>query len=181
MVDRVISKRYAEGFLDYLRDHHEVEGELRGLESLKKTLKNNPAFLKLLSVPQVSQKEKFDLIDRVWQGTALQAVCHLLKLLVKKNYLKNIFEIIHTTAQMATKDFRIEAKVTLAFTADEPMVARLRQGISQKFQKSVDLTVEYSPDVVGGAQIVIGNTLIDGTIKYRLAKLKEQLMSVKVA
>ena len=54
----------------------------------------------------------------------------------------------------------------------------LQAKLSTKYNKTVILKNEIDKSVLGGVLVRLGNEEIDGTVKYRLDKMKEQLSQV---
>ena len=61
---------------------------------------------------------------------------------------------------------------------DEEEVKELQTKLSAKYNKTVVLENEVDKSVLGGVLVRLGNEEIDGTVKTRLAKMKEQLSQV---
>jgi len=69
-----------------------------------------------------------------------------------------------------------EAVVTTAVPLSDAQRAELRAGIEQKYG-SVQLTEKVDPTVLGGVRLLVGSTEVDATIRGKVMRLKEQLMS----
>ncbi len=67
------------------------------------------------------------------------------------------------------------AEVRSAVPLDDAQVKRLAEVLSRATGKQVEVKVIVDPAVMGGLVATIGDTVIDGTVRHRLEKLKEQM------
>lgn len=70
---------------------------------------------------------------------------------------------------------RTMADVTVARALSPEQTERLRTALSKKAGHDVDLHVTIDPAVIGGVRVVMGDTLIEGTVADRLADVRRQL------
>jgi F-type H+-transporting ATPase subunit delta len=102
-----------------------------------------------------------------------------LKILADKDRLALLADI--------EKDFKVllneknnilEGIVITAVPMKEEEVKELQTKLSAKYNKTVVLENEVDKSVLGGVLVRLGNEEIDGTVKNRLDKMKEQLSQV---
>ena len=60
----------------------------------------------------------------------------------------------------------------IALTDDQ--ISRLATALGKATGKSVEVKVIIDPEVLGGVVARVGDTVIDGTVRHRLAQLKGQ-------
>ena len=72
----------------------------------------------------------------------------------------------------------LEGVVITAVPMEGSELNALQAKLSTKYNKTVILKNEIDKSVLGGVLVRLGNEEIDGTVKYRLDKMKEQLSQV---
>ncbi len=77
--------------------------------------------------------------------------------------------------QAATQTGRAVANVRTAVPLSEEQQTRLAAALAQSTGTEVDLQVVVDPSVVGGAVTTIGDTVIDGSLRSRLNKMRDVL------
>jgi F-type H+-transporting ATPase subunit delta len=68
------------------------------------------------------------------------------------------------------------ADVRSAVELDDDERQRLEAALARIARRPVELRVQIDPGVIGGLSIVVGNTIIDGTLRHRLEQLRESLL-----
>ena len=78
-----------------------------------------------------------------------------------------------TKVLTASAGNRVVAEVRSAVDLDDDQKRRLAASLKQATGKDVDIVVVIDPSVMGGVVTQIGDTVIDGSIRARLSKLRE--------
>lgn len=71
----------------------------------------------------------------------------------------------------AEQEKTLEVEVFSAFALDDAWQAKLTSALSEKLQRRVSISAQVDKSLLGGALIRAGDTVIDGSVKGRLAKL----------
>jgi F-type H+-transporting ATPase subunit delta len=74
-------------------------------------------------------------------------------------------------------DAAANVTVTSAFDVPSATLEQLSTSLTSKLGKTVDMTVETDPSLIGGAIIRAGDMVIDGSVRGRLHKLATALKS----
>jgi len=70
---------------------------------------------------------------------------------------------------------RLSVRVVSAVPLDEEQAARLREALSNRFEREIELHNEIDAGVIGGAVVYAGDQVIDGSLRGRLQKLSSRL------
>jgi F-type H+-transporting ATPase subunit delta len=62
----------------------------------------------------------------------------------------------------------LEARIVSALAMDEAQMRPLVQALEKKYGRKVNAQVEIDPELIGGARIVVGDKVIDATVRGRL-------------
>ncbi|WP_160151881.1 F0F1 ATP synthase subunit delta [Microbulbifer sp. ALW1] len=146
----------------------------------------------LATAAAVSQNEKIgELLDNPQLTSEVRAekflsVCgdfeqpqqNFIKLLAENHRLallpeiSELFEILKAEAEAT-----LEVEVLSARPLSAEQTQRLTQALSKKFSREVHLHNAVDESLLGGAIVRAGDTVIDGTVRGRLAKLAEAMNS----
>ena len=175
----IVASRYAEALFQVGEETDSTDKLYGELKAVVHIVKENKDFSNILRSPLVSKEEKKDLITKVFDGKLSQNMINFLKILADKDRLALLADI--------EKDFKVllneknnilEGIVITAVPMKEEEVKELQTKLSAKYNKTVVLENEVDKSVLGGVLVRLGNEEIDGTVKNRLDKMKEQLSQV---
>jgi F-type H+-transporting ATPase subunit delta len=69
------------------------------------------------------------------------------------------------------------AEVTTAMPMDQQQQNVVRQALEQRTGKTILMHTKVSPDILGGVVARVGDQIIDGSVRQRLAALRQQLLT----
>jgi F-type H+-transporting ATPase subunit delta len=70
-----------------------------------------------------------------------------------------------------------EAEIVSAIALTDAQVNDLKAVLEKRFGKKIETTVTIDPSLIGGARIVVGDQVVDGSIAGKLAAMAVQLKS----
>ena len=62
----------------------------------------------------------------------------------------------------------LEAQITSAFALDDEQQSRLVRRLESKYQRKVSAQVSVDPQLIGGVKIVVGDKVLDATVRGKL-------------
>jgi F-type H+-transporting ATPase subunit delta len=100
------------------------------------------------------------------------AAVNLIKLLVENNRLCLLPEITRLFEELKAKDEGVvEAEITAAAKPDDVQVKALVNQLEARFKQKVVAHVIVDPEIIGGVKIVVGDTVIDASVRGRLQEM----------
>lgn len=98
-------------------------------------------------------------------------------MLVKKRMISNSDEVIEAYRQLELKEKGIiEATVSSAQPLAKEAEEKIKELVMKEFgSKHVEISHKIDENLLGGAKIQVGDTIIDATLKGRLTKLAYSL------
>ncbi len=182
MIDNlIVVKRYAEAFVGYLKESIGLE---KGLDDLKRfksvAIRDNPDFLQFLETPEIAFNEKCDFIDRVLDDDFVKEIAHLLKLLLEKGRINDLVDILDYIIVNYSHEGQTEVLLKTSFPLDLDLIKEIEEGLEKKMQKKLRFYIDLDGSLLGGVKIIMGNTVIDGSVRKRLDDLREKLLAVNI-
>jgi F-type H+-transporting ATPase subunit delta len=99
---------------------------------------------------------------------------NILAFVIAQGHARELPYIVEELAALAAQTRnRVLAEVRSAVPLDEDQRRRLCDALAKATGKSVDVKVLIDPSVIGGLDAKVGDQVIDGTVRTRLAQLKE--------
>jgi F-type H+-transporting ATPase subunit delta len=84
--------------------------------------------------------------------------------------IATMFEALKDQAE-ATASATIES----AFELTQAQVAELKAALERRFGKRIETTVTVNPELIGGARVTVGDSVLDGSVQAKLAAMHAQL------
>jgi F-type H+-transporting ATPase subunit delta len=181
MAGGVYAKRYAQAVFRMAVEQKELniwQSDLRKVASITR----DEALFAFLENREVPFDEKTRVLSER-SGEIHPMVLKLVSMLVARGRLGMIGDISDEYQQMLDNYRGVEgaeiAEVTTAIPLDDNDKLRLAQRITDMVGKPVVLRATVDPGVIGGIVIRIGDKLIDGSIRSKLASLRRELGGVE--
>ncbi len=176
MIDIAI-KRYSRSLFEAALEQDNLEKVFQELGAIKQILTENKAFFKVLEYPMVTLHEKYYLIQEVFCTRFDVLICDFLKLLVEKDRIYLIYEIIADFEELYFDHKRIiKAQVVSAISLTGEVRQRLEEKLGALFGQTVVIDNTVDADIIGGLYIKAKDKVIDASLKGRLDKMKDSLL-----
>jgi F-type H+-transporting ATPase subunit delta len=157
----------AEGFLD------DTEEELF---RFARTFESSDELRTKLSDRSIPVVVRQGVIEDLFAHRALESTAAIVSLLVGAGRVSDLPEIVDRFVEIAAANRSREvAEVRSAVPLDAAQQERLATALSRATGKQIEVKVIVDENVLGGIVARIGDTVIDGTIRRRLAQLKERI------
>ena len=128
--------------------------------------------------PGVTSAQTFDVMTGVVKTALPEAAKNFLKAVIDNGRIGAMSEIADQfRALKNVKNGSSDATVYSAFALDAAVLADLSETLEKRFGKKLNLTVELQSDLIGGIRVVVGDEVLDTSVKARLEQMKAALIS----
>ena len=126
--------------------------------------------------PNVTNTQVFDLVAGVSRVSLPDKAKNFLRTVIDNGRLNALPEIANQfrtlkTAQGGSSD----AVVFSAFDIEAAALADLGVVLQKRFGRKLNLAVELQPELIGGVRVVVGDEVLDCSVKARLEQMKVAL------
>ena len=137
---------------------------------------NNPDVAEVVTNPKHTAQEVEALMLDVLGERGNDDVKRLIAALIENNRLTLLPEIAQQFELLKAKaDGVLDAVVESAFPLTDEQKSELTATLSKKYGKSVRLDVRENSDLVGGVRVLIGDDVIDATVRGKLHAMAASL------
>lgn len=134
--------------------------------------------LKLIESPHVSAEQALALITDAAGDKLDDRFRGYLGVLAENDRLPLLGDIRSIYSRLRHKaERRLVARVVSAVELSDEQRQRLTAALAKRFDAEVELENDIDPGVIGGAVIYAGDQVIDGSLRGRLRKLEQSLVS----
>ncbi|NMA02467.1 MAG: ATP synthase F1 subunit delta [Clostridia bacterium] len=176
MRDKTVSKRYAQALLSLAQDKNQIEEYRVQLNQVLETLDTVPILQYIWYNEQLPASEKKEIIKKYFDGKLMDISINFLCILVDKNrekYLKGIIQEYEQIAHLSNNI--LEIKVGSAVQLSEKDYYKLKDRFAAITGKEIRINLQIMPELIGGIIVKIGDKVIDGSVRKRLALLEKNL------
>jgi len=178
--DKAVVSRYAEAFLSFARANCGENKALEDLVIVKNIIRDNPGFGELMGHPEISYLEKCAIIDGVIKDGPAEETRNFLKLLLEKKRFNIILEVAEYLRAKYSHQGQVDVLLKTAFPLELDLIKRIEEALKNKLKQNLRFYIDLDGSLLGGVQVIIGNTIIDGSVKKRLDELREKLITVRM-
>lgn len=174
-----ISGSYAKALLEYSLEKQVVEKVYAQTEIFLEIIKKNPDFSLLLHTPMVSLSKKVQVVNNFLKDYTPELI-DLVVLVIKKGRETILENIMLVFQKIYRERFNIiKAFVESAKPLEEKTKVSIKEYLSTKYNKSVDLFFIVNPEIIGGFVLTIEDKLLDKSVKWELEKLRKKLIGIE--
>ena len=178
--NRVLVSRYAEAFLSFARANCGAAKALEDVAVVKNIIRDNPGFGNLMYNPEIAYSEKCTIIDEVIRDGISDEMRDFLKLLLDKQRFDIFLDAAEYLRVKYSHGGQVDVLLKTAFPLDLEVIEKIQGALKKRFKQNLRFYIDLDGSLLGGVQVVIGNTIIDGSIRKRLAELRDKLTAVEM-
>lgn len=174
-MDLIVS-RYASAIASIAKDENKCEQYKKAFASLLDTFNGNEQLVKFLESYFIKDEEKYKIIDELTASFKSDNLTNFLKLLTKKHLINKYKDIVKEINKLLNEQLQIEEGFVYSTSLlSEEQKTRIEEAISKKLNQKVELKNVIDERLIGGVRVVIHDHVYDGSIKYKLENLQNNL------
>jgi F-type H+-transporting ATPase subunit delta len=178
MHDLAISRNYAEALLALARKANAAEEWAGLINALAQAIEQDLTLQRFLAAPQVSGADKSKVLGKALAGRAPALFIRFVQKLVTNRRQTMIPSIATEYGNLLDEaEGRIHARVTVARELTEADQKAIADSLSRSLNKIVVPHVAVNPAILGGIVVRFGDTVMDGSVRKRLASLRGKMMA----
>jgi F-type H+-transporting ATPase subunit delta len=182
LIDLTVSRRYARALMMLGQDDGKFKEYGDELKSFTQLMEREPELKDALLNPVHSMEERKNLLLRVAELLSLSPmVSNFLKLLFDKLRLVALPGISEVYQHLADEMENLKrARVKSAVPLDEDMQKRLQKALEKMTKSKVVMEFEEDPSIIGGVVAMVGDLVLDGSVRTQLDAMRESLTKGEV-
>ena len=171
-----VAAAYAQALYDLAAEEKLEEQVLQQLDALQDAFSQEPAFLSLLSAPNLSKQERCGILDESFRQSVHIYVLNFLKILTEKGYIRYFGDCCKAFTRLYHQAHGIlPVKVVTAVALSDVQAQKLTGKLDALTGKKVLLQNRVDPSVLGGVRLDYDGRRVDATVQSRLDAVRDLL------
>lgn len=146
------------------------------LEAIASAVDGSPRAQDVLMSPKVTKAKKAEILAAALPGAPREFVLFLTAVVKRGRQLLFGEMARQYRGLLDVKNKRVRAGITLARTPDAATQAAIKQALEKALGMEVVAGFAVDPEILGGAIVRVGDRVLDGSVRRKLAQLRRQLL-----
>jgi F-type H+-transporting ATPase subunit delta len=178
MRDTTIARNYAEALLELARRADDPAGWGKLMRDVANGMHQDQMVRQFLESPKISEAQKNEVFFQALGDRVPRHFLRFLQTLVRKRRQMLIPEVSSEYDKLLDiHEGRVHANVTVARETSAQDEATIAEQLSRVIGKTVVPHLTVNPAILGGVVVKIGDTVMDGSVRRRLARLRGQILA----
>ncbi len=171
------ARRYAEAAFAIAQQDDTVGAWLSGLQAIAAALADERMAL-VVGNPTLPIGGRRDVLRQALEKAPEPKVLNLISLLLERRRIELLPQIVEEFQRLVdARDGVVRAVATTAAPLRPEELRALRERLASMTGRTVELTTDVDPQLLGGIVVRLGDRLLDGSVRGRLERLRSQLVS----
>ena len=129
----------------------------------------------MLKNPGIGYTDKCNIVDNVFVDDFPDEIRNFLKLLIDNGRIGYFPHIVEFARLRYSHEGREVAVIKTSYPLDLAVIEKIEEGLQKRLGKKFKFFIELDSSLLGGVKVVIGNIVIDGSIRRRMDDLREKI------
>jgi len=181
VISAILARRYARALLELSKKRKDLEATHQDLESVARVFERDPRVRRFFEAPNIARTEKEAFLDKQFSAKLNKSIYGLLILLLRRRRFDHLVAIaaeFHKLAEDAQGITRAVVRTAVPITDGQADV--LTRALAKRTGRTITLTREVDPALLGGASLSLDHKVIDGTLATELWRIRRQLRDARV-
>src|SRR5687767_11865158 len=168
-----IARPYAEAL--FQSSTSDLNGTSQWLDALA-SVAGNPQLLQYAGNPKAGDQQVYDLVAEVARVQLPAHGQNFLRTIIENGRLAALPEVAQQFRAMKNaQGGSSDAVVYSAFPIAAAQLGMVAQALEKRFGRKLNVTVQEDPSLIGGIRVVVGDKVLDTSVKARLEQMKVAL------
>ncbi|MDA1036300.1 MAG: F0F1 ATP synthase subunit delta [Chloroflexi bacterium] len=174
MAKAATAMRYAQALFAIAGEKNATEAWLDELNQAQAAL-DDPTVRAYLDTPRVRTEEKLGVVTQLLEGRE-PMVASMVGLLTERHASSSLRAVIDAYGELLNQQLgRVKAEVTTATPMSSEQQQKLSAALGTSLGKAIVLDAQEDPEIIGGIVVRVGDQIIDGSVRSKLAAMKQRL------
>lgn len=178
MAETAAVRRYARALFHVAQQQGEVEPVSEDLQNFEALLRATPRLLRVLRAPTIAAAGKRQLLRNAFADRLNALTLRFLEMVVVKRREGILLEVGEEFRKLSYEHLNLlPVQVTSAVALSAQEREALRGALGRRTGRRIELQERVDAALMGGAVLRIGDTILDGSVRGQLRRLRARLLN----
>jgi|AntRauTorcE11897_2_1112592.scaffolds.fasta_scaffold00265_3 F-type H+-transporting ATPase subunit delta len=169
------ARRYSKALLQSALEQDILDDVEKDVRFILNTIQDSRDLVVFLKSPIIKQEDKQDALSKIFDDHISGETISLLRLLSEKRRENLLEDICNGFIRLFNQHKGIiQVYITTAYDLGEAQQKELHTALVSSTGKKVEMHIALEPEIMGGIIVRIDDTVLDGSVKHKIRKLKNQ-------
>lgn len=175
---KTVAERYAKALIELCESHSAAKEDiLKDLENIVEAIKSSTDLQNLIKAPNVSKTDKQNVVQKIFDGKINNITKNFILYLIEKDRFNIIENIMNEFKSSLDREHNlIQIEIVSAIELDDKMKQTIKDRLSGKLQKQIDVDWSINPDIIAGLVFVVKDSIIDTSLKSKLQMIGRNII-----
>lgn len=177
MREITVARNYAGTLVELARRAGDLDGWGSMIDEVAGAITGEQRLVRFLESPRVSARAKNEVIGKAFADRLPRLFVRFLQAVISQRRQHLIGEIaLEYHAIVDQIQGRVHAEVSVAQPATPELAESITRELSRVLGKTVVPHFNVRPDILGGTIVRVGDTVMDGSVRRRLVRLRSGML-----
>jgi len=178
MAEGSIVRRYTKALFDVSMRQQILDEVRADLDGLRSVMRRSPQLSRVLRAPTIPATDKRQLVRSVFGGRMNELTLRFLEMVISKEREEILSDVPAAFEHLAYQMLNLQpVSVTSAVPLSAAEREQLAAALGRRTGKRIELHERVDPALMGGAVVRLGDTVIDGSVRGQLRRLRDRLLT----
>ena len=182
MNELVLAERYAQALSASVADESNLESIRDDLAQVVELFAENPELKAFANNPAIPLAVREDVVEEILAAAGdSETTQRFVATLMERDRISLLpLALKRFTAIVDKRLNRVSAKLTSAAPLTKDQEKRIREGLAEYSGKTVLMEADVDPEIIGGVVVEIDGKVLDGSVRSRLARLRDSILAEEI-
>ena len=172
----IATKRYAQAAFDIALKDGQLDSWTKDMDMIQGLL-SNEGLTELFNSPRLPLAKKLQVLDELTSGKVNSSSRNMIALLVNRNAVDGLPEIVdHFTGLIDEHNKVARGNIISAVPLNDKQLSKIKESLQGLIENELILSNTVDKSIIGGMVARIGDKLIDASLKYKITKMRSDLV-----
>ena len=174
---KLVSKTYGDALFELALESGQIDSLFEESKRMLAIVQTNEDLAKMMNHPKIVVEEKQKIIEAVFKDHASKEMTGLMMMIIAKGHYQE-FDGVLDYFITQVKEYK---KIGTAYiTSAMELSLMQKDAIRRKLLETTEYVYKVDPSLIGGIVIRIGDRVVDGSVRNKLARMTCELSKLKL-